>query len=61
MATIYIRDFPDDLQYRVKVQVAKERTTLRELVIRLLTQYVDQAESAEVEAKPTKAKRKKSE
>ncbi|MGB5921912.1 MAG: hypothetical protein WBH36_06780 [Syntrophobacteria bacterium] len=40
MAVINIREVPDDLHTRVKVQAAKERTTLRELVIRALEEYL---------------------
>jgi hypothetical protein len=57
MATMYIRNFPEDLQHRVKVQVAKERTTLRELVMRLITDYLEKAESAGIENNITKRSR----
>ena len=40
MAVINIREVPDDLHTRVKVQAAKERITLRELVIRALEEYL---------------------
>ena len=40
MAVINIREVPDDLHTRVKVQAAKERITLRELVIRTLEEYL---------------------
>ena len=40
MATIYLRDFPDDLHHRLKVQAVKERTTLKEIIIRLTTEYL---------------------
>jgi hypothetical protein len=44
MATMYIRNFPEELQHRVKIQIAKERTTLRELVIRLIGEYLEEKE-----------------
>jgi predicted HicB family RNase H-like nuclease len=38
--TIYIREFPDDLHKEAKIQAAREETTLRELVIKALTEYL---------------------
>jgi len=44
MATIYLRDFPDDLHRRVKIQAATETTTMKDLIIRLLEEYLDKAD-----------------
>ena len=41
MATVYIRDFPEDLHRKAKAQAALEGTTLKDLVIRLLTEYLE--------------------
>ena len=41
MATVYIRDFPEDLHVRVKIQALKERTTLKDLTIKVLTEYLE--------------------
>lgn len=40
MATINLRDFPDDLHQAAKIKAAVEKTTLREIIIRALRQYV---------------------
>ena len=32
--TLYVRNFPDELQYALKVKAAVEKTSLRALVIR---------------------------
>jgi len=37
---IIIRNFPGDLHHRAKVQAAKEATTLKEIVIKALEQYL---------------------
>jgi plasmid stability protein len=44
MAMIYLKDFPDDLHHRMKVQAALERTTMKDLIIRLLEEYLDKAD-----------------
>lgn len=38
---IQMRDFPEDLHHRAKVQAAKEGITLEALIIRLLQEYLD--------------------
>ncbi len=38
-------DFPDDLLHRAKVMAAKQRTTLRELMVRALEQVTDATEA----------------
>jgi plasmid stability protein len=40
MKTVYIRDFPEDLHRKVKAQAALEGTTMKDLIIRLLTEYL---------------------
>ena len=40
MPTVYVRDFPEDLHLRLKIQVLKEKTTIRELVIKVLEEYL---------------------
>ena len=51
MANINIRDFPDDLHKKVKSQAALEGLSIKALVIKLLTQYVEKPAN-----KPTKKK-----
>ncbi len=41
MATINIRDVPNDLHRKAKAQAALEGTTLKDSVIRLLTEYLE--------------------
>ena len=43
MAIIYIKEFPDDLHTRLKVQAAVEKTTMKDLIIRLLEEYLQKA------------------
>jgi plasmid stability protein len=40
MATINLRDFPDDLHQAAKIKAAMGKTTLREIIIRALEAYV---------------------
>jgi hypothetical protein len=40
MATINLRDFPDDLHQAAKIKAAMEKTTLREIIIRAIAEYV---------------------
>jgi len=40
MAMIYLKDFPDDLHTRLKVQAAVEKTTMKDLIIRLIEEYL---------------------
>ena len=44
MPTVYIRDFPEDLHLRAKIHALKEKTTLRELTIEALEEYLDSHE-----------------
>jgi plasmid stability protein len=41
MATINLRDFPDDLHQAAKIKAAVEKTTLREIIIRALEAYCE--------------------
>lgn len=40
MATIYLRDFPEDLRRKAKVRAAQEGISLKELTIRALKEYL---------------------
>jgi plasmid stability protein len=44
MATVYLRDFPDELHHRMKVQAALEKTTMKGLIIRLLEDHLAKAD-----------------
>ncbi len=44
LPTIYVRDVPYGLYFRVKVQALREKTTLRELVFQALKEYLDRHE-----------------
>ena len=39
--TINLRDVPEDLHRRAKVQAAKEGTTIKGLILRLLKEYLE--------------------
>jgi predicted HicB family RNase H-like nuclease len=42
MAKVFMmRDFPDDLHRRTKVQAAKEGITMKALIIKLLEEYLE--------------------
>ena len=42
MAKVFMmRDFPEDLHTRTKIQAAKEKTTMKEIVIKALTEYLE--------------------
>lgn len=40
----YIINFPDDLHKEAKVRAAQEGTTLKEIIIRALTEYLKEKE-----------------
>ena len=40
MSTVYIREFPEDLHRKAKIQAAIEGTTLKDIVIKALTEYL---------------------
>ena len=44
MATVYIRNFPEGLHIRAKIHALREKTTLRELTIKALKEYLDRHE-----------------
>jgi len=40
MVSVNIRDFPEDLHHKAKIQAAVEKITLKELMIKALTEYL---------------------
>ncbi len=40
MATIYLRDFPEELHRKAKAEAALMGISLKELIIRALTEYL---------------------
>lgn len=42
MATVYLRDFPEDLHYKAKVRAAMDRTTLKDLVVDALEEFLSE-------------------
>jgi hypothetical protein len=40
MAVINLRDFPDDLHQAAKIKAVMDKTTLREIIIRAIAEYV---------------------
>ena len=40
MVSVNIRDFPEELHHKAKIQAAVENTTLKELMIRALVEYL---------------------
>jgi hypothetical protein len=41
MVSVNIRDFPEDLHHKAKIQAAVEKITLKELMIKSLTEYLE--------------------
>ena len=41
MVSVNIRDFPEELHHKAKIQAAVERTTLKELMIKALSEYLE--------------------
>lgn len=41
MATIYLREFPEELHHKAKIQAAIEKTTLKDLVVKALEAYLE--------------------
>ncbi len=39
MVSVNIRDFPEELHHKAKIQAAVENITLKELMIKSLTEY----------------------
>jgi hypothetical protein len=52
MAMIYLKEFPDDLHHRTKVQAAVEKTTMKDLIIRSLEEYLAKQASQRKEGRP---------
>jgi hypothetical protein len=46
MAVMNLRNFPEELQHRAKVQAAVERMTLKDLVIKALEEYLKRKKGA---------------
>jgi predicted HicB family RNase H-like nuclease len=40
MVSVNIRDFPEKLHHKAKIQAAVEKITLKELMIKALTEYL---------------------
>ena len=40
MAVINLRNFPDDLHQAAKIKAVMDKTTLREIIIRAIAEYV---------------------
>jgi hypothetical protein len=52
VATIFLRDFPEDLRRNAKAQAALMDISLKELIIRALTEYLEnQGENSYVKEK----------
>jgi predicted HicB family RNase H-like nuclease len=41
MSTLFVRDFPEDLHKKAKMQALEEDLTLGDLVIKAIEQYLD--------------------
>jgi predicted HicB family RNase H-like nuclease len=41
MVSVNIRDFPEELHHKAKIRAAVEKITLKELVIKALTEYLE--------------------
>lgn len=44
MATLFIRDFPEDLHEKARIQAVKEKTSLREIFSKALQEYLKKAD-----------------
>ena len=40
MATVFVRDFPEDLHKKAKMQALEEDMTLREFIIKTVAEYL---------------------
>ena len=49
MTTVYLRDFPEDLHHKAKVEAAIERITLKDLIAKALREYLRRAGVPEME------------
>jgi len=50
MKALFIRDFPDDLHHKAKVQAALERISLKELISKALRDYLRKAGVPEMQS-----------
>jgi predicted HicB family RNase H-like nuclease len=41
MVAVNLRDFPEELHHKAKIQAAVERLTLKELIIKAITEYLE--------------------
>ena len=41
MVSVNIRDFPEELHHRAKIQAAVEKISLKELMIKALSEYLE--------------------
>jgi hypothetical protein len=44
MVSVNLRDFPEDLHHKAKIQAAVERVTLKDLIVKALTEYLGRQE-----------------
>jgi predicted HicB family RNase H-like nuclease len=44
MLSLNLRDFPEELHYKAKIQAAVERITLKDLIIKAVTEYLEKNE-----------------
>jgi hypothetical protein len=50
MATIYLREFPEELHHQAKIQAAVEKLHLKDLFAKALTEYLHRAGAPTMEA-----------
>ena len=41
MVSVNLRDFPEELHHKAKIQAAVERITLKDLLIKAITEYLE--------------------
>ena len=46
MKALFVRDFPDDVHHKMKIQAAIERVSLRELIIRYCQEGLERDKKA---------------
>jgi len=44
MVSVNIRDFPEELHHKAKIQAAEEKITLKDLLIKALSEYLKRKE-----------------
>ncbi|MGO9020060.1 MAG: hypothetical protein ACLQVJ_17120 [Syntrophobacteraceae bacterium] len=52
MTAIFIRDFPEDVHHKAKIQAAVERITLKDLIAKALRWYLTEAEALDMAGGP---------